>query len=223
MSDTAVEQVSLAELLRMALDDRQIDLHVAMPARVEAYDAARQTVEVTPQLNRALPDGAGNQIHERLPKLVDVPVVFPRCGRFSMTFPLAAGDFVLLVFAERSLAAWRAIGAQCDPGDLGMHGLDGAVALPGLFPDAHPAAAADGSTMRIGSDTDANGRIEFSEHEMHLGQGATKGVARTGDSVNAASAWATWFAAVGTALSNAPPSNPLGTISGCSSHVKAVD
>ncbi len=221
MSDSAVEQVSLAELLDMHFQHHQVDLHVALPARVERYDTATQTVDVVPQVNRALPDGAGNFVTEPLPKLADVPVLFPRCGRFSITFPLSVGDFVLLVFAERSLAAWRATGAQSDPGDLGMHTLDGAVALPGLFPDAQPAAAADGANMRVGSDTDPNGRIELPGSEIRLGQGASKGIARVGDSVQVT-------IPTGAIQASGPtlPASPVivtGTIASASAHAKAVD
>src|SRR6266850_3505313 len=108
MSDTATEQIGLAELLKLAIDDRLMDLNVAIPVRVESYDSGKQTVSVVPQLNRALPDGQGNYVTDPLPKVADVPVVFPRCQAFGITFPLVPGDYGQLLINQRNIGAWRA-------------------------------------------------------------------------------------------------------------------
>jgi len=68
-------------------------------------------------------------------------------------------------------------------------------------------------------------RIELAPalgNQVHLGAGATAGVAREGDTVDAAALWAAWFSAVGTAIETPPPDDPLGVISSGSSTVKAV-
>ena len=184
--ETALEEITEAELLEMALDARQQNIHVAIPARVDAFNKGGgqnpPTVKVTPQLNRQLPDGDGNFVSQPLPQLDDVPVVYPRCGQFLVAFPVVAGDFGLLVICQRNLAAWRATGQQGDPGDLGMHTLDGAVFLPGLYPDASPPASIDGTNMVVGSDTDGDSRIELKPTGGgNLGAGASKGIARKGD------------------------------------------
>lgn len=174
--DTNTEQVTLAELLQIAMDSRLTDLHVALPARIESYDKAKQTVDVQPMLKRALPDGRDNYTAESLPTIADVPVLFPRSGGFFISMPLAKGDFVLLVFAERSMANWRSTGNESDPGDLGMHTLDGAVAIPGIFPDSKALSSADDTNMVLGSDSNGSGRIEIKSNAINLGAGATEGV-----------------------------------------------
>lgn len=147
------------ELLNLILDHRLRELHTALPGRVESYDASKQTCDVLPMLKKQTPNGQGGYTTEDLPVLPNVPVAFPRGGGgFFMSFPLAKGDFVMLVFHERAIGAWRKKGEATAPGDLRMHSLAGAVAYPGLYPnddaldDAHTAnmvLGKDGSTAQI--------------------------------------------------------------------------
>lgn len=243
-SGSGLEDITLAELIHMAIDSRLIDLHVSLPAKVESYDASTQTVSVTPMINRMVPDGdtPPNYVSEKLPKLADVPVKFQRCKQFTMTFPLVAGDYGLLVFCERNPGTFRSTGNQSDPGDLSMHGLGGAVFIPGMYPDANAAQTADATNMIIGSDTDGNSRIEVKPTGgINLGAGATRGVARSNDSVNcgtlavvmgtgplAASVASVVYVDANGATNtlttgNLGPANMTGKISSSSSHIKAVD
>jgi len=126
---------TLAEIIRSALDARLLDLHVALPCRVESYDATAQTVEVMPLVRRAIEDDIGETQHEDLPKLPNVPVLFPRSAAFSATWPLAPGDTVLVVFCSSAIGNWRESGDLADPGDLRRHDLSHAIAIPGIAPD----------------------------------------------------------------------------------------
>lgn len=176
--DTFQEEITQAELLDMFLEQFARELHKAMPCKVEAYDSNAQTVDVVPALNRSVPDGDGNYITEKLPKLSAIPVVFPRCGQFGITFPIAVGDYGLIVVCDRNIGAWRLTGNQGDPGDLGMHTLDGAVFIPGFFPDSKPAQSADPNNMVIGSDSNAASQIVIKPGgEIDAGSGATNYVA----------------------------------------------
>ena len=156
---TQLEDIPLDELLRAFIADAQNDLHVALPARVESYNASKQTVTVTPMVNRYVPDGDGGFVSEKLPQLQDVPVAIMRGGGFFCAFPLQPGDTGQLIFSERSIGAWRATGAQADPGDVGMHTLDGAIFYPCIAPDNKALANADGTNFVLGSDASANARI----------------------------------------------------------------
>lgn len=167
-----IEKNRLIDLIQAAIRDREMDLHVSMPAKVESYDASAQTVEVVPQLNRALPDGLGNFTSEELPKLADVPVCFPRAGGFFVSFPIQKGDFVLLVFSERNLGAWLSTGEQGDPGDLGMHTLDGAVAIPGVYPSNAALDDASDTDMVLGKDGSTAAKIEITDSLVKMGGGA---------------------------------------------------
>lgn len=115
------------------------NLHTCMPAEVvRVLEGAnkRQFVDVQPCLQRLVyDDDAGEWIYEALPMVPCVPVAYMQGGRFFVSLPLAVGDFVTLVFAERSLDHWLQVarkgGAATSPaGDAGMHTLEGAIALP---------------------------------------------------------------------------------------------
>jgi hypothetical protein len=165
---TASERVSTAELLRRAMNARMMDVHTALPAKVESYDAGKQIVEVTPVVKRAIYTAAGDKATEQLPTIPDVPVAFPRAGGFQLSLPIAAGDHVLLVFCERDLGEWRRKGEVADPGDQRMHGLSGAVAIPGMAPDGQELSGASGSNMVMGEDGGVRVEVEPGG-PMHLG------------------------------------------------------
>lgn len=129
-----MSEPSQAEIIREAIDSRLLDLHVAMPARVESYDAATQTIEARPMVRRAIEDTEGEIRHEELPLIPNVLVAFPRAGAFSQSWPLSKGDHVLLVFCSSAIGAWRQSGDIADPVDLRRHDLSHAIAIPGIGP-----------------------------------------------------------------------------------------
>lgn len=139
-------RISTAQLFGDAMRARQAEMHTAMPAEVVSYDQATQTASVQPLLQYVLRDETGAELVESYPQIDAVPVQFPRYGGFVMTMPVAAGDIVLLVCAERSLDRWRASGGQVDPGDLRMHSLADAVAIPGIYPTSEAIPSASVST-----------------------------------------------------------------------------
>ena len=126
------------DIQRAAMQAELGDVHTAMPAevlRVHAGEHGRQFVDVQPSLQRRAPNEDGVMVDETLPVVPMVPVGYMQGGGFFISVPLAAGDFVLLVFAERSLDQWLQTarkGSQraITPGDMGTHTLEGAVALP---------------------------------------------------------------------------------------------
>lgn len=148
------------------------EVNTCMPAKVEAFDADAQTVDVVPQLKIAYPDGEGGYVHKALPKISNVKVAFPRSGSFFVSFPLTKGDFVLLVFSQRSLQAWRDKGQVCEPGDLGMFPLDGAVAIPGVYPEADALGDVSPTDMVLGKDGTPAAQIKITPTQVHLGGGA---------------------------------------------------
>ncbi len=126
---------ALEEVLRVAVDSGLGDTHTAMPGRVEKYDAEKQKADVKPLLKRTVVNDDGTEETESLPVITDVPIMFPRAGGFFITFPVEKGDFVLLVFCERSIDIWTAgDGSEVDPIDLRMHDLSDAVAFPCFYP-----------------------------------------------------------------------------------------
>jgi hypothetical protein len=124
---------TFSEVLRGAIDSSLDSLNVAIPGRVESYDAATQSCSVQPLIRKAVLDETGARVAERLPIITGVPVVFPGAGAYKIIFPIASGDIVLLVFASGSLDKWLAQGGDVDPLDDRKHSLSDAVAIPGLL------------------------------------------------------------------------------------------
>ncbi len=160
-----MSEPTIAEIVREALDSRLNDVHVALPGRVEKYDASTQTADVLPMVRRAITDTDGNTQHEELPVIPNVLVHFPRSAGFHMVWPLSQGDFVTLLFNSSAIGNWRETGDIADPGDLRRHDLSYPVAIPGAAPkgDVLPAATtsvrldvtAPTTHIQVGSDVDA--------------------------------------------------------------------
>ena len=70
------------------------NLHTALPARVQRYDAATQTADLVPLVRHPVPQPDGSYVMEDLPVLPSVPVVLPRTGPWFVSLPIAAGDIL---------------------------------------------------------------------------------------------------------------------------------
>lgn len=118
----------LRELLEASFSQQSRGLHTALPGRIESYDAGSQKASVKPLLSRSLDTGET----EELPVVNDVPVIWPRSGGASMTFPVSRGDGCLLIFIERSTDEFKTRGGVQAPADKRNHSLSDAVALMGF-------------------------------------------------------------------------------------------
>lgn len=138
------------ESVRVAFEGMRADIWTALPGIVESYDPALQTVKVQPAIKARVfsPDDSpplpgavfqsDNWWTVPLPVLVDVPVVFPGAGAYSLTFPILSGDEVLLIFAARSIDNWWYQSRVQPQSMLTMHDLSDAFAIPG--PRSRPRA-----------------------------------------------------------------------------------
>lgn len=152
---------SLPELISSAIASALLDVHVSIPAVVKKYDPTTQTCDAQPVTKRALKKLDSELKTEEIPTIQNIPVVFPRGNGFAMTFPLLAGDHVMLLFSETSFAQWRSNGILSEPGDVKRFPLSYPVALPGLSPSLLALQSASATKMLLGSDTLPNARIEF--------------------------------------------------------------
>lgn len=128
---------TLSSILNRAIEKNMNEIHTSMPGQVQAYDFSTQKASVKPLIKKKYKDGK----EDSLPVIVNVPVIFPRAKDFSMTFPIQPGDYVLLVFTERSMEKFLALGGEQDPGDFRKFDLTDAVAIPGLYPFSVPSIA----------------------------------------------------------------------------------
>jgi hypothetical protein len=230
-SPRASRSPELAELLRTAINYHLDDLHVMLPGSVQLYDPTSQTANIQPLIKRRVKCADGTELLETLPVLVKVPIVFPRGGGtpgFFITFPIQPGDYVMLVFAERSLDVWLADPTAdstnpVDPGEFRKHDISDAVAIPGLYPFLSPLTDASPVNMAMGKS--GGPQIHVTPADVRLGSAAaTKGVARNTDPVSVTVPAGTFLtAAAGGGTFNATDVTLTGTITAGSIKIKADD
>lgn len=143
---------TLADVIDFYLANDRAELHVAVPGRVQSYDAAAQTVVVEPQTKKVSRDADDTRIVDTLPVLPAIPVSWPRGGGYFLSMPLEAGDGGLIVFTDTDIGAWRDSGQVADPGDERRHGLGGAVFVPGLEPVARALTGAGTGHLVVGKE-----------------------------------------------------------------------
>ena len=161
-----------AEALDLVLADFQTDIHTAFPAKVLAYDADAQTVDVRPAIKREGTADDGGYAYDALPDLFGVQIMWPRAGGFAITFPIAVGDWVKVTCAEQSTMAWRRSGvAPSAPGISDPHGLNGLVAEVGWCPDREKLTNVSTTRLEIRSASGAT-KVALEDDLVTLGSSA---------------------------------------------------
>lgn len=137
-----------------SIDSKLERLHIATPGRVESYDETTQKASVKPLIKRGFFDENDQRQVDDLPIVNEVPVCFPGAGSYSITFPIAAGDIVLLIFSDRSLDKWlQGQGQNSDPLDDRICDLNDAVAIPGLRTFSGATDQVDSGALVIAGDS----------------------------------------------------------------------
>lgn len=106
-------------------------MRVSMPGIIQSFDPDAVTAVVQPAIKGAEQDESGSEVSVNLPLLVDVPVLFPRGGGCTLTFPVKAGDECLVIFADRCIDFWWQSGGIQEPVDERMHDLSDAFCIVG--------------------------------------------------------------------------------------------
>lgn len=203
-----INNLSEADATDLAIQARLYDLRTMLIGQVQAYTAATRTADVQP-IGGTYFDGAP----QPWPMLPDVPVAFPQ----AMTWPLQAGDVVLLLFASRATDAAVDGGIDNDPQSPRFGHLNDVVAVPAGISTA--GAPLDGTTADV--------VISQRSGAILVGDGAMLAAARQTDPVAAAVSMTAWLVAA-TAKLNALPGGAMpvltdfGTISGGSAVVKVA-
>lgn len=153
MADKSSSLATLAASIRTGVDNRLKDLHTAMPGIVESFDPVKQLASVQPAIKRIFKQVDADTeflVPTDLPILINVPVIFPRGGGFSLTFPVKQGDECLLTFCERGIDRWHQFGGVQEPVGRRFHALSDATAFVGLssLNNKTPNYATDGVELK---------------------------------------------------------------------------
>jgi hypothetical protein len=157
---------SLAQLIKHAIDNRLLDAHTALIAKVESYDAKKQLVDVSPVLKHRIKNHEDEWVSEQLPMLCDVPVLFPRAGGFFISFPIQPGDFVQLIFNEVDIEEWFEKSSSvvtCNQ----RFTLQGAIAIPGIYPQTKALLDAHETNLVLGKEQGL--QIHIDSEKIRLG------------------------------------------------------
>jgi hypothetical protein len=118
--------------LIVAQEGWQAAMWTALPGIIQSFDPVKMTCTVQAAIQVRAIDQTGAETWIQISVLVDCPVVFPSGGGFTLSFPLAAGDECLVVFASRCIDHWWEKGGIQQQAELRMHDLSDGFVLPGV-------------------------------------------------------------------------------------------
>jgi hypothetical protein len=110
----------------------QADIQTSMPAIIQSFDPATQTCTAQPCLQMLVTNPDNTKKWVTIALIVDIPVVFPAGGGFTLTFPVKRGDECLLVFSSRCIDAWWVSGKISQQAELRMHDISDGFAFVGV-------------------------------------------------------------------------------------------
>lgn len=130
---------SLTEILEGWQNATLDEIHKAVPGVIVEYDADRNVAQVKPSVAQSFFSRDGEREYVELPEMLGVPIVFPRFGPYTLTFPVKKGDRVLLLFLDEGIAEWHKGGDEvARPLAPWRHSACWPVAIPGLYPMGEP-------------------------------------------------------------------------------------
>lgn len=142
----------MEEAVRLALASARAQSWTSLPATVTKFNAQACTVSVQPAIGGVRYDAAGMPQAINLPVIEDVPVIFQGGGGMHLTFPIASGDEVLLVFSCRPIDSWWQSGGEQRPASARMQDLSDAFAVPGVMSKRRVITAISETDVELRSD-----------------------------------------------------------------------
>lgn len=118
-------------LLQQLMDEVSIQIRVAIPGIIQAFDPIAQTVTVQPAIRERIQQPDLTAQWMSIPLLVDVPIVTPRAGGFALTLPIRSGDECLVVFGDMCMDAWWQNGGVQNQAEKRRHDLSDGFAILG--------------------------------------------------------------------------------------------
>ncbi len=148
---------SLQDALLLVLQGFQKKIWTALPGVVASFNSDEMTVSVVPALLEEVMNSSYVKEWTKFPQLIHVPVVFPNAGGTSLTFPIKAGDEVLVVFASRCIDSWWQSGMPDltnppQPVEFRIHDIHDGFAIPGPRSQTRKLSGYSPSAVQLRSD-----------------------------------------------------------------------
>lgn len=142
----------LRETLIATLQGWQADMWSSMPGIVQSVDLVKQTCVVQIAIQMAVQDiTTGTTQLQSVSPLLDCPLFFPHGGNMSITFPVAAGDECLVVFASRCIDGWWQNGGVQPQAIFRMHDLSDGFAFVGFRSNGNVVGSISATKLQIRS------------------------------------------------------------------------
>lgn len=175
-------------------------LRVSLPGIVQSFDSVACTCTVQPAIAGQGVDEKGQIQSAPLPLLTDVPVIFPRGGGCTITFPVKAGDECLVIFSDRCIDFWWQNGGVQEPVDPRQHDLSDAFAIVGPQSQAQKISGISTTSVQVRTDDGSsfielmqggnvnittplltvNGNVQVNGTVTSTGDQVAKGISQTG-------------------------------------------
>lgn len=146
---------ALAEVFASERKTTNEQLRVALPGIVQLFNPDTVTAVIQPAIRYIERDNNGEKVTQDYPLLVDVPVIFPRGGGCTLTFPIKAGDECLVIFADRCIDFWWQSGGVQEPVDDRMHDLSDAFCIVGPQSQANKVSGISSAGAQLRTDDGA--------------------------------------------------------------------
>lgn len=141
--------------IRTAIMGEITGLWTSLPGIIQSFNADAVTAVVQPAIQGVVTAYDGSTSGVNLPLLLDCPVVFPRGGGATLTFPVKAGDECLVVFASRCIDAWWQSGGVQLPMEMRMHDLSDGFVFVGPQSQAKKISGISTTAVQLRSDDGA--------------------------------------------------------------------
>ena len=133
----------------------QAGLWTALPGIIQSASLGQDgqlTGTVQPAIQARILNTDGTRSDVTLPLCVDVPLVFPRGGGYTLSFPVGANDEALIIFSSRCIDNWWQNGGVQPQHELRFHDLSDGFALVGPFSQSTKIANVSTTTTQLRSD-----------------------------------------------------------------------
>jgi hypothetical protein len=150
----------LTDVIKAQVEDALARTHTATVGRV--VRVGETTIDIQPVINMVY---KGQDL--KLPVLVDVPPVFHQGGASYTAYPIAVGDYALVIFAERCFDRWYAGSDEVRPPEMRMHDYSDGFAFVGVNPMAK-AIAIPAVITQVG-DTNQTGDYVHTGNRTQIG------------------------------------------------------
>src|SRR5271169_353980 len=167
---------TMTDAIRNGVLYQLLNVHTAFPGKILSFDFIKRSASIQPQINKSYTDGT----IQPLPILNNVPIIFPFASGSSISFPINAGDYCLVVSCERAIDYWLTTGIQSAPEDPRKFDLSDSVAIMGLLPFSDSNPLPNNTDFRIsykGSNIliDQNGNVKIeTSNTVAIGNSTTE-------------------------------------------------